>query len=131
MAAADRIVKRYLREAKKNCPRALRSRLDVELKTSLLEFYESNNNITTEMIEKRFGNPKQYAAEYLSLCDANVIGKKLESSKKIKITVFTLIIIVLLALAATMLYIIEYNKTTNPTYIYIDVEEESNFEKTH
>lgn len=114
MAAADRIVKRYLREAKKNCPRALRSRLDVELKTSLLEFYESNNDITTEMIEKRFGNPKQYAAEYLSLCDANVIGKKLESSKKIKITVFTLIIIVLLALAATMLYIIEYNKTTNP-----------------
>ena len=55
-----------MKEAKKNCPYALRKHLDAELKTSLIDFCESQGNLTMEKIEKRFGNPKQYAAEYFS-----------------------------------------------------------------
>ena len=72
-------------EAKKNCPYALRKHLDAELKTSLIDFCESQGNLTMEKIEKRFGNPKQYAAEYFSLGEASDIDKKLNHSKRLKL----------------------------------------------
>ena len=85
MTSTDKLIKKYLKETKKNCPYALRKHLDAELKTSLIDFCESQGNLTMEKIEKRFGNPKQYAAEYFSLGEASDIDKKLNHSKRLKL----------------------------------------------
>lgn len=85
MTSTDKLIKKYLKETKKNCPYALRKHLDAELKTSLIEFCETQDDPTMGTIEKRFGNPKQYAAEYFSLGEASDIDKKLNHSKRLKL----------------------------------------------
>ena len=80
MTSTDKLIKKYLKETKKNCPYALRKHLDAELKTSLIDFCESQDDPTMGTIEKRFGNPKQYAAEYISLCEANDIDKRINTT---------------------------------------------------
>lgn len=111
MTSTDKLIKKYLKETKKNCPYALRKYLDAELKTGLIDFCELQDNLTMEKIEKRFGNPKQYAAEYLSLCDANDVDKKLNHSKKVKITILISSLILILLFIVTMICIIKHNET--------------------
>lgn len=126
MASNNKLIRKYLKETKKNCPYALRKHLDFELKTSLIEFCDSQNNLTMEMIEKRFGNPKQYAAEYLSFCDANDINKKLNNSKRIKLTLLIVVLILIFVTAITATFIFRWNKNNHPTYVYTDVTDEEN-----
>lgn len=124
MASNNILIKKYLKEAKKNCPFALRKRLDAELKNNLTEFCEGQSSVTMETIEKRFGKPEQYATEYLSLCDGTDLTKKLTHSKKIKITVLVTAIILISLVVGTMVYIIKRNEATSPVQIYINVTEE-------
>lgn len=131
MTSTDKLIKKYLKETKKNCPYALRKHLDAELKTSLIDFCESQDNLTMEKIEKRFGNPKQYAAEYLSLCDANDVDKKLNHSKKVRITILISFLALILLFIVTMVCIIKHNESTSPSQVYINVSEESKNEKTN
>ena len=84
-----------------------------------------------EKIEKRFGNPKQYAAEYLSLCDANDVDKKLNHSKKVRITILISFLALILLFIVTMVCIIKHNESTSPSQVYINVSEESKNEKTN
>lgn len=84
-----------------------------------------------ETIEKRFGNPKQYAAEYLSLCEGSDLAKKLNHSKKVKITVLVTAAILVLLAIGTMIYIIKHNESTSPSQVYIIVSEESKNEKNN
>lgn len=129
MTSNNILIKKYLKEAKKNCPFALRKRLDAELKNNLTEFCEGQSSVTMETIEKRFGKPEQYATEYLSLCDGTDLTKKLTHSKKIKITVLVTAIILISLVVGTMVYIIKRNEATSPVQIYINVTEESTNEK--
>ena len=129
MTSCNKLIKKYLKETKKNCPFALRKRLDSELKNNLTEFCEGQSSVTMEMIEKRFGKPEQYATEYLSLCDGTDLTKKLNHSKKIKITVLVTAIILISLVVGTMVYIIKCNEATSPVQIYINVTEESTNEK--
>lgn len=131
MTSTDKLIKKYLKETKKNCPYALRNHLDAELKTSLIDFCETQDNPTMETIEKRFGNPKQYAAEYLSLCEGSDLAKKLNHSKKVKITVLVTVAILVLLAIGTMIYIIKHNESTSPSQVYINVSEESENEKNN
>lgn len=124
MTSNNILIKKYLKEAKKNCPFALRKRLDAELKNNLTEFCEGQSSVTMETIEKRFGKPEQYATEYLSLCDGTDLTKKLTHSKKIKITVLVTAIILISLVVGTMVYIIKRNEATSPVQIYINVTEE-------
>lgn len=84
-----------------------------------------------EKIEKRFGNPKQYAAEYLSLCEASDIDKKLNHSKKVRITILISFLILILLFIVTMICIIKHNEATDPARVYVNVSEESKNEKTN
>ena len=52
MTSTDKLIKKYLKETKKNCPYALRKHLDAELKTSLIDFCESQDDPTMGTIEK-------------------------------------------------------------------------------
>lgn len=124
MTSNNILIKKYLKEAKKNCPFALRKRLDAELKNNLTEFCEGQSSVTMETIEKRFGKPEQYATKYLSLCDGTDLTKKLTHSKKIKITVLVTAIILISLVVGTMVYIIKRNEATSPVQIYINVTEE-------
>ena len=119
-------IKKYLKETKKNCPYALRKHLDAELKTSLIEFCETQDNPTMGTIEKRFGNPKQYAAEYLSLCEANDIDKRINHSKKIKLTLLIATLVLIIAAILTVVFVVQWNKKNHPTYVYTDVIDEEN-----
>lgn len=131
MTSTDKLIKKYLKETKKNCPYALRKHLNAELKTGLIDFCELQDNLTMEKIEKRFGNPKQYAAEYLSLCDANDVDKKLNHSKKVRITILISFLTLILLFIVTMVCIIKHNESTSPSQVYINVSEESKNEKTN
>lgn len=125
MTSNNILIKKYLKEAKKNCPFALRKRLDAELKNNLTEFCEGQSSVTMEMIEKRFGKPEQYATEYLSLCDGTDLTKKLNHSKKIKITVLVTAVILIVATIGTLFFVIKWNEHHQPEYIYIDVTEDN------
>ena len=124
MTSNNKLIKQYIKKVKKNCPHALRKRLDAELKNNLTEFCEGQDSITMEMIEKRFGKPEQHVAEYLPLCDGTDLAKKLNHSKIIKITVLITSIIFILSVVGTMFFIIKYNESTSPSQIYINVTEE-------
>ena len=132
MTSTDKLIKKYLKETKKNCPYALRKYLDAELKTSLIDFCESQDNPTMGTIEKRFGNPKQYAAEYISLCEANDIDKRINHSKKIKLTLLIATLVLIIAAILTVVFVVQWNKKNHPTYVYTDViDEENGNEKLH
>lgn len=115
-----------MKETKKNCPYALRKHLDAELKTGLIDFCELQDNLTMEKIEKRFGNPKQYAAEYLSLCEANDIDKRINHSKKIKLTLLIATLVLIIAAILTVVFVVQWNKKNHPTYVYTDIIDEEN-----
>ncbi len=124
MTSTDKLIRKYLRETKKNCPYALRKHLDIELKTSLIEFCDLQNDLTMEMIEKHFGNPKQYAAEYLSLCDVSDIYKRISNTKKVKIVLLVIAILFVIGAILTTTMIIRWNKNNHPAYVYTDVTDE-------
>ena len=83
MASNEKIINKYLKAAKKDCPKRLRKKLDTELKSSLTEFCGDTASVSYESLEKHFGKPEQYAAEYISSLDGIHINKKLCRSKRI------------------------------------------------
>ena len=83
MASNEKIINKYLKAAKKDCPKRLQKMLDTELKGSLIEFCNDKVSVTYELLENHFGKPEQCVAEYISSLDGIHINKKLCRSKRI------------------------------------------------
>ena len=131
MASNNKLIKKYIKVAKKNCPKALRKRLDNELKNNLIEFCNSEDFTTAEIIENKFGKPEQYAAEYLSLCDTDDLKKKLNNSKTIKTAIIATALVILLTFFAAIVYIVKRSDESRPKYIYVTVTEEDEDDKNN
>lgn len=131
MASNEKIINKYLKAAKKDCPKRLRKKLDTELKSSLTEFCGDTASVSYESLEKHFGKPEQYAAEYISSLDGIHINKKLCHSKKVwKAVISALIVIIILAIG-TVIYMIKWNKENHPTQYNLKITEESSNEQSN
>lgn len=129
MASNEKTINKYLKAAKKDCPKRLRKKLDTELKSSLTEFCGDTVSVSYESLVEHFGKPEQYAAEYISSLDGIHINKKLCRSKRIWIAViFSLIVIIILAIG-TGIYMIKWNKENQPTQYNLKITEESSNEQ--
>ena len=95
MALNEKIINKYLKAAKKDCPKRLQKMLDTELKGSLIEFCNDKVSVTYELLENHFGKPEQCVAEYISSLDGIHINKKLCRSKRIWIAVISALIVII------------------------------------
>ena len=129
MASNEKIINKYLKAAKKDCPKRLQKMLDTELKVSLIEFCNDKVTVTYELLENHFGKPEQCVAEYISSLDGIHINKKLCHSKKVwKAVISALIVIIILAIG-TVIYMIKWNKENHPTQYNLKITEESSNEQ--
>ena len=115
MASNEKTINKYLKAAKKDCPKRLRKKLDTELKSSLTEFCGDTVSVSYESLVEHFGKPEQYAAEYISSLDGIHINKKLCRSKRIWIAVISALIVIIILAIGTGIYIIKWNKENHPT----------------
>lgn len=129
MASNEKIINKYLKAAKKDCPKRLRKKLDTELKSSLTEFCGDTASVSYESLEKHFGKPEQYAAEYISSLDGIHINKKLCRSKRIWIAVISALIIIILMTIGALAHMIKWNREHNPTRCELEITEESSNEQ--
>lgn len=129
MASNEKTINKYLKAAKKDCPKRLRKKLDTELKSSLTEFCGDTVSVSYESLVEHFGKPEQYAAEYISSLDGIHINKKLCRSKRIWIAVISALIVIIILAIGTGIYIIKWNKENRPTQYNLKITEESSNEQ--
>lgn len=129
MASNEKTINKYLKAAKKDCPKRLRKKLDTELKSSLTEFCGDTVSVSYESLVEHFGKPEQYAAEYISSLDGIHINKKLCRSKRIWIAVISALIVIIILAIGTGIYIIKWNKENHPTQYNLKITEESSNEQ--
>jgi len=85
--------KRYCRAVKKNCPFAFKKRLISALKNDIDEYIEQNPSASFEDIKNRFGEPKQFALEYIAAMDEQSRMKALSIARQLKIAVIIISIV--------------------------------------
>ncbi len=85
--------KRYCRAVKKNCPLAFKKRLISALKNDIDEYIEQNPSASFEDIKTRFGEPKQFALEYIAAMDEQSRMKALSIARQLKIAVIIISIV--------------------------------------
>ena len=129
MASNEKTINKYLKAAKKDCPKRLRKKLDTELKSSLTEFCGDTVSVSYESLVEHFGKPEQYAAEYISSLDGIQINKKLCRSKRIWIAVISALIVIIILANGTGIYMIKWNKENQPTQYNLKITEESSNEQ--
>lgn len=117
------LINSYLKAAKKNCPRKYKKQLAEELENSLVEFCEGNENVTKQTIEDKFGNPKQYATEFISVYGQDELKKELNRIKKIRVAIIATIVLAALLLFGTVVLIIHWNEKSKPAFVYYNVSE--------
>ena len=131
MASNEKIINKYLKAAKKDCPKRLQKMLDTELKGSLIEFCNDKVTFTYELLENHFGKPEQCVAEYISSLDGIHINKKLCRSKRIWIAVISALIIIILMTIGALAHMIKWNREHNPTRCELEITEESSNEQSN
>lgn len=123
MASNEKIINKYLKAAKKDCPKKLRKKLDTELKNSLADFCGDASSVSYESLENHFGKPEQYAAEYISSLDGIHLNKKLCRSKRIWIAVISALAVIILMTIAALAYMLKWNREHHPTRYEIEITE--------
>lgn len=129
MASNEKIINKYLKAAKKDCPKRLQKMLDTELKGSLIEFCNDKVSVTYELLENHFGKPEQCVAEYISSLDGININKKLCRSKRIWIAVISALIVIIILAIGTGIYMIKWNREHQPEQYEFKITEESSNEQ--
>ena len=129
MASNEKTINKYLKAAKKDCPKRLRKKLDTELKSSLTEFCGDTVSVSYESLVEHFGKPEQYAAQYISSLDGIHINKKLCRSKRIWIAVISALIVIIILAIGTGIYMIKWNREHQPEQYEFKITEESSNEQ--
>lgn len=110
-------ISQYCRAVKRYCPLAFKKRLIGALKNDIGEYIENNPQVSFDDIEKRFGQPKQFALEYIAAMDDETRMKAIKTAKYIKIAVIVAIISCLIV-AGCAIWITTENSTTPQVYYY-------------
>jgi len=103
----DKICKAYVSQVKAILPLwgKKEKALIRKLRSDLYDYCEYNNINTIEELYKRHGTPQEVVFEYISLMEPNVISKRINIAKYVKILVATLLVASCLSLTIWSLYI--------------------------
>lgn len=118
-----KVIDSYLKAAKKNCPRKYKKQLSEELENSLLEFCEGKENVTKQAVENKFGDPRQYAAEFFSTYGEAEFAKEVRRMKRTRMAIVAAIVLAALLLLGTVAFIIRWNQEHKAVYVYYNVSE--------
>lgn len=110
-------ISQYCKAVKRCCPPVFRKRLISALKSDIGEYIENNLQVSFDDIEKRFGQPKQFAVEYIAAMDDETRMKAIKTAKYIKTAVIVAIISCLIV-AGCAIWIATENSTTPQVYYY-------------
>ncbi len=110
-------ISQYYKAVKKHCPAAFKKRLISALKNDIGEYIENNPQASFDDIKKRFGQPKQFALEYIAAMDDETRMKSIKTARHIKIAVIVAIISCLIV-AGCAIWIATENSTTPKVYYY-------------
>lgn len=115
----DLIIKKYIMKITKLVPCTYRSHLKTELQSSITECFHDVPELTSSMIQERFGTPENFATEYLSGMDAEELQTHLKRSKKHKrILIIALVCLIVLLIPVSIWIISEGNRHVG--YYYAD-----------
>lgn len=105
-------VEKYCNAVEKQCPREFRKRLMPDLESSISDYLAENPNSTLNNITQHFGEPEQFAIEYLAAMNDSERNKIISRAKWIKrgIAIGVALLIIIAAITATLI-IIENSKT--------------------
>ena len=103
----DKICKAYVSQVKAILPLwgKKEKALIRKLRSDLYDYCEYNNINTIEELYKSHGTPQEVVFEYISLMEPNVISKRINIAKYVKIIVATLLVVSCLSLTIWSLYI--------------------------
>lgn len=103
----DKICKAYVSQVKAILPLwgKKEKALIRKLRSDLYDYCEYNNINTIEELYKSHGTPQEVVFEYISLMEPNVISKRINIAKYVKILVATLLVASCLSLTIWSLYI--------------------------
>lgn len=103
----DKICKAYVSQVKAILPLwgKKEKALIRKLRSDLYDYCEYNNINTIEELYKSHGTPQEVVFEYISLMEPNVISKRINIAKYVKILVATLLVVSCLSLTIWSLYI--------------------------
>ena len=76
-----------------------------KLRSDLYDYCEYNNINTIEELYKSHGTPQEVVFEYISLMEPNVISKRINIAKYVKILIVSIIFFAFLATAVWSIYI--------------------------
>lgn len=110
-------ISQYCKAVKRCCPPVFRKRLISALKSDIGEYIENNLQVSFDDIEKRFGQPKQFAVGYIAAMDDETRMKAIKTAKYIKTAVIVAIISCLIV-AGCAIWIATENSTTPQVYYY-------------
>ena len=117
----DKICKAYVSQVKAILPLwgKKEKALIRKLRSDLYDYCECNNINTIEELYKRHGTPQEVVFEYISLMEPNVISKRINIAKYVKILVATLLVASCLSLTIWSLYIYNIYESENSQEVII------------
>lgn len=116
--------KRYFKAVKKSCPFAFKKRLISALKNDINEYIEQNPSASFEDIKQHFGEPEQFALEYIAAMDDTDRMKAVSITRQLKIAVIIISIVGLIVSGCAIWIAIE-NSDSAIKIVEITVREEN------
>ena len=115
----DKIIKKYIKKALKNCPLGFKSKLRDDLYDALVSFAEEKAEISEETLKLRFGGPEKYAEEFLAGIDDRVRNRQMILNRIFKIVSIIIAVLVAVMIAVTAGFII-YDVVNSDVYYLIE-----------
>ena len=119
----DKICKAYVSQVKAILPVSGKKEKAFvrKLHSDLRDYCEYNNINHIEELYKKYGTPQEVVFEYISLMEPDVISKRINTAKYIKILAISLISLALVATSVFALYIYsEYQSFKNEELVTIE-----------
>lgn len=119
----DKITKKYLKAALKNCPFIFRKRLRADLYNSICYYFDANPKASENEFFLRFGSPEQYSAEYIASLEDGERFKLLYKNRFVKraLTICIALVVLLVAIGVGAMVYDVYN--SDNYYYRTNIEE--------
>ncbi len=121
----EQLVKKYCRQVQRACPAAYRKRLTADLQDHISDFLEAHPDADRAALTAHFGDPREFAAEYLSSLDKEQIKKELNRTAIVRRGIILALLIVIVGITITLVTMIIWNEhheittiiTTDPAIV--------------
>ncbi len=115
----EQMVKKYYRQVQRACPAAYRKRLTADLQDHISDFLEAHPDADRAALTAHFGDPREFAAEYLSSLDKEQIKKELNRTAMVRRIVILALLIVIIGMIITFIIMMIWNARHEATITII------------